>query len=158
MNIQRQYKRNNEVMDDFEIKRENKPKVIIANKKNKKKYILMLIGIVFIAFFGIIARYSYITQLNYDVAQLNKDITKQVAINSSLSIELDKKMNLPQVRYNATTKLGMQKPDNYQIVYIEVPRCDKVYNASPPSNFYDIILHTIKDIKVSFGNIRSIFS
>jgi len=157
MNTQRQHKKNNETINDFNAKRESKPKVIISNKRNSKKHILMLIGIVFIAFFGIIARYSYITQLNYDVAQLHKDITKQVAINSALSIELDKKMNLPQVRYNATTKLGMQKPDNYQIVYIEVPRCDKVSNASPPSNFYDIILNTIKDIKVSLVNIKSIF-
>lgn len=133
--------------------------LLLKGKKNKKakKQIIIWVVVIFVAFFFIIARYSYITQLNYDVALLEKSIIEKEAVNSGLTIELDNLMNLPQVRYIAKSQLGMQKPDNYQTVYIEVPRSDKVYKASESYGLYDRLLQVLDDVLVSLNNIKNIF-
>jgi len=138
------------------LKKENKADNVIKKDistkptqvKGKKKLVIWVV-VVFIAFFFIIARYSYITQLNYDVAALEKSIIVEEATNSGLSIQLDKLMNLPQIRYMAQTQLGMQKPDNYQTVFIEVPRCDKIYQATKPDAIYDKVVKVFDSFLVS---------
>ncbi|MBN2853536.1 MAG: cell division protein FtsL [Clostridia bacterium] len=155
MKVEMQYNEEFSIVEKIgEIKAE-KPRLIKGNKT--RRHIIMWVAVVFIAFFCIIARYSYITQLNYDVAKLEKTLSDQTAKNSALQMELDKIMNLPQVRYIAESQLGMQKPDTYQTVYIEVPRCDEVKVKEQPKSFYEKLLVTIEDIRVSLINIKSIF-
>ena len=43
------------------------------------------------------------------------------------------KTNVMKIRHLAETELGMQEPDKYQIVYIDVPRANSIQVAEEPS-------------------------
>ncbi len=93
--------------------------------KNKTGTVVCVI-FVFAVFFTIIARYSQMTKLNYEIADLKDRLNGKNAVNSALAVELDKKTNLMEVRYDAERELGMGEPDKNQVVYIEVPRANNV--------------------------------
>ncbi len=159
MNAQRILNNEQHIMTELKGKQRIKPTLVKGNKstRSNKRRIVVWVLFVFIALFGIISRYSYITQTNYDVASLSHQLTSQEAVNSALQLQLDQYMNLPQIRYTAMTQLGMHQPDNYQTVYISVPRYDEISLATKPLTFYDKILLSIDDFKVSLMNIRDIF-
>ncbi|MCK5811456.1 MAG: cell division protein FtsL [Clostridiales bacterium] len=156
MNAQRRLNNEQHIMTESKGKQGIKPTLLKGNKGNKRRIVIWVL-FVFISLFGIISRYSYITQMNYDVADLSQQLIAQEAVNSSLQLQLDQFMNLPQIRYTAMTQLGMQQPDHYQTIYIQVPRYDEISLASKPLTFYDKILVSIDDLKVSLMNIRNIF-
>ena len=106
---------------------------LVAGSKPKKQIrTFIVILLVFAAFFAIISRYGKMTKLNYEIADLKEQLITQEAINSALSVDLEKKTNMMKIRHAAETELGMQEPDKYQIVYIDVPRANQTVAASEP--------------------------
>ncbi|MFO7637128.1 MAG: cell division protein FtsL [Clostridia bacterium] len=128
---------------------------VIAGKKNRNKAILWTL-IVFLAFFIVISRYSALTRMNYDIATLTKRMNTQSAINSDLMVELDKKINLPQIRYVAQTQIGMKMPETSQIVYIEVPRTNKTEVSNPPKGFQEKLSDFFNAVKEGFHELKAI--
>lgn len=108
------------------IKKEQKLTVIKGSESRKKAHIFLVILLVFVAFFSIITRYGEMTKLNYEIADLKEELITQNAINSALSVSLEKKTNIMKIRHIAETELGMQEPDKYQIIYIDVPRTNTI--------------------------------
>lgn len=145
---------NNEAID-FNSKPELR---ILKKKKTGTLKIFLCVIFVLLSFFMIILRYSQITKLNYDIVEIESKLTEQNAINSTLFIELDKITNLAEVRYIAETQLGMQKPDSYQIEYIEVPRGDNVSTMEPEETFADKMAQFNTSIKELFQNLKIIFA
>ena len=70
-------------------------------------------------------RYASITEINYRNQALQKQLD---TVNSEVQrrrVELDSSMSLTQLAEIAETELGMQKPQPYQIKYVEVERIDQ---------------------------------
>jgi len=121
-----------------DVKNEQKLTVIKGSESRRKTRIFLVILLVFAAFFSIITRYGEMTKLNYEISDLKQELITQNAVNSALGVSLEKKTNIMKIRNIAETELGMQEPDKYQIVYIDVPRNNSVEIAekqiSPSEN------------------------
>ena len=115
--------------------RNNNLTLIEGRESRKKVRVFLVILLVFAAFFAIITRYGQMTKLNYEIADLKESLITQNAVNSALSVDLEKKTNMIKIRHAAETELGMQEPDKYQIIYIDVPRANSIVvaeqNVSP---------------------------
>lgn len=57
-------------------------------------------------------------------AALENDLEEVQAQNSQKSFELEHAIDLGEIERIATTKLGMQRPEKYQMVYVNVHRDD----------------------------------
>ena len=76
------------------VKNEQKLIVIKGSESRKKARIFLVILLVFSAFFSIITRYGEMTKLNYEISDLKENLITQNAINSALSVSLEKKNNI----------------------------------------------------------------
>ena len=98
-------------------------KVHRSNYKIKLKLVLAIL-FVFCCFLLLMYRYAFITELNYSVDLASKNYEKIKNENTLLKIDIEKNLDLNIIRDVAETKLGMHKPDKYQIVYVKVPKFD----------------------------------
>ncbi len=94
-----------------------------VNNKLKLKVVFTIITF-FAAFFQIIFMYAQITEVNYELSELNKKYSDVKNGNIQLKLEIQKSTDLNRIKEVAETRLDMQKPDKYQIVYVKVPKKD----------------------------------
>ncbi len=128
-------------------KNKNGLRLIEGSSTRKKARTFIVILLVFAAFFTIITRYSQMTKLNYEIADLKESLITQNAINSTLGVELEKKTNVMKIRHTAETELGMQEPDKHQIVYVNVPRANSTFAAAEPTHTGDDAIGIFNFIK-----------
>ncbi len=74
--------------------------------------------------FTVLYRYSELAELNYQMGQLTNQYEKLKDENRRLNVEIETSINLPRVEALAKEKLGMHKPEQYQIVLVSVPKND----------------------------------
>lgn len=98
-----------------------------SNNKIKLKAVCFVL-VIFASCLVLMYRYALITELNYNISKLEKEYNEIRNQNSRLKLAIEKDMDLNKVREIAEKRLGMQKPDRYQMVYINVPKndCTKV--------------------------------
>ncbi|MFA6308285.1 MAG: cell division protein FtsL [Clostridia bacterium] len=94
-----------------------------SNNKIKSKMIFSFM-IIFALGFVILGRYATLTQLNYNVSKYTNEYNEIQDKNVKLKVDIQSKTDLNKVRQIAEQKLGMQKPDKNQIVYVDVPKTD----------------------------------
>ncbi|HHW32319.1 MAG TPA: cell division protein FtsL [Clostridiaceae bacterium] len=112
---------------EYDVYEDNK--VLKEKKKQKAKYkvrlrIVFTIIFVFAASLLLMSRYALITELNYQVSDLDRKYNEIKNENSRLKVQIETEMSLSKVKEMAETRLGMQSPDRYQKVYIRVPKND----------------------------------
>ena len=99
--------------------------------KEKKKYranrlikVKMVVGILLLFSLGLIVMYRYalIAEINFKISSKEKQYEELKNENSRLKVAIENETNLSKITQVAQNELGMQKPDKYQIVYIEVPK------------------------------------
>jgi len=99
--------------------------------KEKKKYranrlikVKMVVGILLLFSLGLIVMYRYalIAEINSKISSKEKQYEELKNENSRLKVAIENETNLSKITQVAQNELGMQKPDKYQIVYIEVPK------------------------------------
>jgi len=99
--------------------------------KEKKKYranrlikVKMVAGILLLFSLGLIVMYRYalIAEINFKISSKEKQYEELKNENSRLKVAIENETNLSKITQVAQNELGMQKPDKYQIVYIEVPK------------------------------------
>lgn len=133
---------------DYNVYEENK--VLKEKKKHKsnnkiKSKMIFSIMIVFALGFVILGRYATLTQLNYSVSNYTNEYKELQDKNVKLKVEIQSKTDLKKVKQIAEQKFGMQKPDKYQIIYVDVPKTDfTVVN----SKFADAT-GTVKGVSIS---------
>jgi len=99
--------------------------------KEKKKYranrlikARMVAEILLIFTLGLILMYRYaqIADINFKISSKERQYEELRNENSRLKVAIENATNLSKITQIAQEELGMQKPDKYQIVYIEVPK------------------------------------
>ena len=99
--------------------------------KEKKKYranrlikVKMVVGILLLFSLGLIVMYRYalIAEINFKISSKEKQYEELKNENSRLKVAIENETNLSKITQVAQNELGMQKPDKYQIVYIDVPK------------------------------------
>lgn len=100
-----------------------KKKVQRSNNKEKIKMILTTV-VLFCMCFVVMYRYAIITEMNYNVYKQNQKYNDIKNENSNLKVQIEKELNLNNIKEIAEKELGMQKPDRYQKSYVKVPKYD----------------------------------
>ena len=124
------------------------------NKKQMKPKVKLIIGIAvtFSVLFAISYQNSLITESFNQKETLKKELSTIEKENEQLKIGIEKSLNLNKVEQSAKEMLGMQKLDNSQKVYINLPKQDYVESnkeeviIEEETNFWDQLVKTIKNI------------
>lgn len=103
------------------------------NSKNMKKKqlkprvkLLSYIAIAFAILFAMIYQNSLITENFKEKESLKKQLGVIEKENEQLKVNIEKTLNLNNVEQSAKEMLGMQKLDNSQKVYINLPKKDYI--------------------------------
>ena len=114
------------------LKQKNKRRNIKQKeKRHLKSHIkaVMYIGIVFSAFLAIGYRNSLINESFSRNADLKSTLAVTQKENEQLKVNIENGLNLNNIEKLAKEKLGMQKLDNSQKVYVSLPKKDYVEPA-----------------------------
>lgn len=94
-----------------------------SNRKVKLKLVLSILAVL-VAALAVMYRFALITQLSYNINQNEITYNNLRNENSILKVQVETQTDLTEIKEIAETRLGMQKPDKSQVVYIKVPRND----------------------------------
>lgn len=131
-----------------------KSKRIARNNARIKVRIIFNIMLIFGMCAVIMFRYAQISQMGYDSEKLNKDYTAMQQENARIALEIDRAMNLDNIRETAETRLGMHKPDKSQIVYVNVPRHDMTILATKE---HSRVLNIVNGLGGSLKKLLNLF-
>ncbi len=86
--------------------------------------------LVFAVAFIIINRYVEINEASSRVQELKKEYSDQLATNQDLQAKIDKSVDLKKLQTLAGEKLGMVRPEQYQIFYVDMGMGDYSENIA----------------------------
>ncbi len=120
-----------------EYKKNEQTKKISKSVKNRTKAKLkpkvkltICVAIGFLVLFGISYRNSLITESFNEKEDLKKELSSLQKENEQLKVNIESSLNLNNVEQMAKEKLGMQKLDNNQKVYVNLPKKDYIEAAT----------------------------
>ena len=128
-------------------------KQLAVEKKERRLHRLKLTMAILVVFGG-----SLITMASHaavvEQRMINVSLTEQTiqlqSENNALSAELSDKIDLAYVEKEATERLGMTEPQDYQLHYIDVPK--QSYTVQ-----YDVSTESEKEKKFSLSSIVGLF-
>ena len=98
--------------------------------KVRRRYVLMIL-VSFIFATALIYRYSLVIEIGEQIRHEKAALTTLENENALFQKQIGLETDLEKIRLLAESKLGMQKPDKDQIVYISVPKRDHAIIAPP---------------------------
>lgn len=122
---------------------EPEKKKVQKTQKVKRKVFLGVVS--FGVALTIVYRYAMINNMNMENIKLKKDLAELNNSNAQLQLLAEQSVNLSHVEQYAKENLGLQKPQNYQIEYINVNKQDLIDNKViyENKNWFDKILFNI---------------
>jgi len=112
---------------EYDVYSENK---VLKAKKKQKSYLVhkmkavLCLMMVFALGTLVMYRYALVTKTSYDINKQTKAYNDLVKENDRLKIKIEQSMDLQRIKDVAENKLGMQKPEKYQINYVAVNKSD----------------------------------
>lgn len=130
-----------------------KPKKQVKAKGKKQTKlearVIMYVAIGFVILFAISYRNSIINEKFAQIKTLKGNLAAIQKENEQLEVNIENNLNLKTVEQSAKELLGMQKLDNKQTVYVNLPKQDYVEPASEEilkednSNWFQKIINFI---------------
>lgn len=100
-------------------------------RKKVKSGILVKVSCVIALGLFVALRYASITEINYRNQQLQEEYDTLLAAVEQQQVSIESQMSIAEIAQIAQDKLGMQKPQPYQIVEIETEAIDQTELVSP---------------------------
>ncbi len=93
---------------------------------HRKLTLLRIVYMVIIAFSAafMISKYVAVNETAGEIKRLNNELDSMRAYTSQRIFEMEQSIDLSEVEEIATTRLGMQRPESYQIIYVNVDKDD----------------------------------
>ena len=131
----------------------NKPKqknVKRAKKPKKLSYAAKIASVFIVAASAMFMIVQYVT-VNDTKSTLNaavKEYEFEKSVTAQKSFELEQSIDLSKIEAEATSRLGMLRPEKHQIVYLDVKKNDQtVKTADEVEGFSNRLAEAVKDIK-----------
>ena len=105
-----------------ETQKKAEAKVVKVKKKNFTPIICALV--LSMAAYYMISKNVELYETNQNIKSLQKELTQLETYTSQRIFELEQSVDLATVEEIATTKLNMQRPEQYQIEYVSIERDD----------------------------------
>ena len=112
---------------EYDVYEENKVLKTKRNNRRNNKIKLNTVALLLMVFAVgcmVMLRYTQITELNYKIDKKEKEYAELKNENRRIEVQIGNELDLRKVKEIAEGKLGMQKPDKYQITYVKVPKKD----------------------------------
>ncbi len=129
------------------------------NKKTDISYggkIAMVLTVAAAAVFMII-QYVTVNETATDLATAVKEYKFEESVTAQKSFELEQSVDLSKIEAEATSRLGMQRPEPHQIVYLDVKKSDVTVKTAGQvegfSNRFANLMNSIKSNIVEFFSI-----
>ena len=145
---QKKYPKKSTVSKNKSTKSKNKNK----SKLQSKVKAIIYVGIFFAILFAISYRNTVISEKYSQIKSLKSNLEKKEKENEQLEVNIESKTNLGNVEKEAKDKLGMQKLDDKQTIYVELNKQDYVESAvediqlNKSEKFFQKIINCIKNI------------
>ena len=107
---------------------------------------LVLLAIVFASLYGRVQ----LAQLNIDISDATAQLEELTSEKVRMEAELDGQMSLSSVEEIATEELGMVKPDNSQVTYIQVAQENKIQTSTKSQSLLDILADFFAGLGIDF--------
>lgn len=103
-----------------------------------------------------ISKFVAVNETRQEIASLQKQLASLESGTSQMVFDLEQSVDLAQIEKEATTRLGMQRPEKYQTVYVNVKQNDVTEKtAAEVEGIGHSIVSVLKKIG---GNIVQFFS
>lgn len=145
--------------------RKRKPQVNRArNKRNREEMLIRsknmrrICAIVVIALSAgfMISQFVTVNENAQAIASLQKQLTEIESATSQMVFDMEQSVDLAEIEKEATTRLGMQRPEKYQTIYVNVKQDDMTEKtADEVEGLGNSIISALKKIG---GNIVEFFS
>lgn len=134
-------------LDDYpKAKKTNARKTVkktVVDKKIKTKTVFM-ISCLFVMLMIITYRFNVISESNLTLQNLKTELERVQSNLAATEMGVEQSTNLTQIEAYAKQKLGMQKPDKNQVVYIDTAKDTSIVKETNQS-FVDEIIESIKE-------------
>lgn len=121
-----------------------KRNVVITKKKTKTSSIGVIL-FVFSMALVLVYRYNVINEKNLESQRLAADLTKIESALVTSQIEVEQNTDLNQIEAYAKQKLGMQKPDKNQTIYIDTSKDSNLVEVQSDTTFLQNITASISN-------------
>ena len=115
------------------VTKNREPKKAKVNVKKTKNNIFLGTSI-FIVALTIVLRYAMINNMNMENIRLKEELNTINNVNAQLQLAAERQVNLSEIEEYAKNSLGLQKPQNYQIEYINLDKEDLIDNKVVTEN------------------------
>ena len=107
-------------------KRNNRAKRNQEQMLNRKRNIRRMVAVIAMAISAgfMISEFVTVHETRQQLSALSKELTEQEAITSQKVFKLEQSIDLDKIEKIATTRLGMQRPASYQMIYVNVKSDD----------------------------------
>lgn len=102
---------------------------VVKSKMKPKAKVALYVAISFIVLFGLSYRNSLITENFNKKEKLKEQLSSVQKENEQLKVNIESSLNLKNIEQQAKELLEMQKLDNKQKVYINLPKKDYIEPA-----------------------------
>lgn len=142
-------KKEKKVQEDFKVIKSNKKKTAKLLKQHAKFNMLIASTVVFTMLMIISYRCNVITEKNFEIQKLEKELSSVNALYTAAEINLNKNSDVSYIEAYAKQQLGMQRPEKNQIIYINSEAETSVNKITEDSKF----LLAFQKIKQAIINI-----
>lgn len=127
-------------------------------KTHKLSYVAKIASVLTVAVSAVFMIVQYVTVHETQTA-LNAAISEyefEESVTAQKAFELEESIDLSKIEAEATSRLGMHRPEKHQIVYLDVKKSDTtVKTADEVEGFSNRLRDLVKNVK---GNIIDFFS
>lgn len=113
----------------------NRIKKINKSSNKAKTSSIVMILCVFSMALVLVYRYNVINEKNLESQSLANEITKAESALITSQIEVEQNTNLEQIEAYAKQKLGMQKPDKNQTIYVDTSETSNLVELQSDTTF-----------------------
>ena len=145
--------------EDFFVKeKKEQAKEVVSKKTKKKNFTPIICAIVLsMAAYYMISKNVELYETNQKIKALKNELTTLQTYTSQRIFELEQSVDLATVEEIATTRLNMQRPEQYQIEYVSIERDDVTeITAGEVEGVKNTVDNATKDIKRNLVGIFTI--
>lgn len=127
---------------------------MLSKSKNLRR-ICVIIAVALSAGF-MISRFVAVNETHQEIASLQKELAELESVTSQMVFDVEQSVDLAEIEKEATTRLGMQRPEKYQTIYVNVKQEDMTEKtAVEEEGFSNRVISSLKKLG---GNIVRFFS
>lgn len=127
---------------------------MLSRSKNMRRICAIVLVAVSAGF--MISRFVAVNEMRQEVESLQKQLTELESATSQMVFDLERSVDLSDIEKEATTRLGMQRPEKYQTVYVNVKQDDMTEKtAGEVEGFGNSVMSVLKK---AGGHIVEFFS